>query len=145
MPCVIILRDRSFDIIVYTDDDGKIQDLCDFAIQMDASDEDPVLMNINILKNTQEFSITPGCVFFRDEADIYRKFPNREIPMRLSFEEANDADWSQGIVCAGIRYFGAKARDLGENQQLPQVAGNQNVFHDFNILKQYMSFVADHQ
>ena len=147
MPCVIILRDRFYDIIVHTDDDNKIQELYDFGLQLDAGadgEDDEAPLNLKIFEMTRELWITSGCALFKDEAEFNKKFPNREVPMRLSLEQSKTIKWSQGIVYAGIRYFGAIALNLGENQELvpERRPEDRNGINEFNLMKHYMNIVG---
>jgi hypothetical protein len=145
MPCVIILRDSFYDIIVHADGADSLDRLYTFGCVMDASGEAEAPLNINIFEMTRELWVTSCCMLFDDMAEFYKNFPNRDVPMVLNLEQAETIDWSQGIVYAGIRYFGARALNLDEDQELLPMAENRDNINDFNLLKHYMNTVAGRQ
>ena len=142
MPCVAILRDRLYDIVITTDDEDKIRQLYDLGAQLDASEEDQTDFNINIFRQVDEFHITSQCVIFKNEANFIQMFPNREAPMLLTLEEAENTEWHQGMLYVGIRYFGAKALNLREYQELVPIFEEREIAKDFNLLKQFQQVVA---
>jgi hypothetical protein len=142
MPCVAILRDRFYDIIVR---DNNLESLYYFGAQMDASGENEAPLDEQQFAIAHEFWITSDCVIFENEADFFNRFPNREIPMCLTMREAASMNWEDGIVRAGIIYFGNKALRHNPNQELVWPDRHQDEIKNFNILKNFMNIVAEQQ
>ena len=146
MPCVIILREGLYDIVITTDRTDKIRRLYELGAQLDAYEEDHAPLNTKILEVTGSLWITSGTAIFNDEADFRQKFPNRKIPMQLNLRQAEKAKWYHGIVYVGFRYFQSKA--LSEDKELtPMSEFPQNTFKmpskatDYELLKHYMELL----
>ena len=124
MPCVIILRDDLYDIVISTDKPEKVYKLYNFAISLNPTEESPAPMNAEILKTTGELWVTSRCVIYNDEACFRTKFPERRTPMRLDIRHAEKTKWYHGIIDLGIRYFNIKAlsldADLAPISEFPQ-------------------------
>jgi hypothetical protein len=146
MPCVIILRDGLYDIVITTDRIDKIRKLYDFGTQLDACEEDWTPLNTKILETTGALWITSRTAIFNDEADFRKKFPDRKIPMCLNLRQAEKAKWYHGIPYLGFRYF--QNRALSEDKDLaPMSDFPQNIFKmpskgtDYEMLDHYMELV----
>jgi hypothetical protein len=146
MPCVIILRDSLYDIVITTDKPDKIRRLYELGKQLDACDEVAAPLNAKIIEATGSLWITSRTAIYNDEADFYQTFPGRKIPMRLNLRQAEKAKWYHGIVYVGFRYF--QTRALGEDKSLvPMSEFPQNTFKiptnvtDYELLKHYMELV----
>lgn len=143
MPCVIILREGLYDIVITTDRTDKIRRLYELGTQLDALEEDWAPLNTKILESTGSLWITSATAIFNDETDFRQQFPDRKIPMRLNLRQAEKAKWYHGIVYIGFRYF--QNRALSEEKELvPMSEFPQNIFKmpskatDYELLKHYM-------
>ena len=82
MPCVIILRDDLYDIVITTDKPDKIRRLYELGVQHDAIEEEPAPLNTKILETTGSLWITSGTAIYNDEADFRQKFGGH--PLKLA-------------------------------------------------------------
>jgi len=144
MPCVAILRERFYDIIVTADDDPEnLQRLYYFGSQFYASGEEETPFDRQQYELAGEFWFTSGFVMFKNEAAFNNQFPNREIPMVLTIRDAEMMNWEDGIVRAGITHFGHLAEKNDPNLELVWPDQNNDNITNFNILKNFMRIVTE--
>lgn len=109
MPCVIILRDELYDIIISTDKTDKIHKLYNFGLQLSPNEEKCAPWNAEILKAVGSIWITSKVAIYNDEDVFRQEFSTRRTPMRLDLRKAEKAKWYHGILDLGICYFQEKA------------------------------------
>lgn len=144
MPCVIILREGFYDIVISTDKPDKILRLYELGSQLDPVSEDWAPLNMNILETIGSLWITSKTAIFNDEADFRRMFPDRKMPMRLTLRQAEKSKWYHGIVYVGLRYFQCKA--LREDPHLATMTKPPPPnATDYELLKHYMELAEQRE